>query len=552
MQLLAWRQSLRWLGPAVFIVAMGVGCRTSTSDVHRWGNTKQGPRKLVAVLTHDKYLIDLRVEAAKTLIEMKPRNGKRVGIVGEEGEPDNRGVINAIASLPADERNEIVGRLVPMLVAEMGKPIPSPQAGQPAPVDTSFPFKDAAFALLTYERERLVQNPADRSLLEQALAAWCVVDFARRVDDPSQLFGVEQVLKYLKADGVRAMPMLLAPEGKKTELIASLIADLGDAKTKLAASQRLVKIAADIASPQWKERKKPAVTAANEASKLKPTPEQFEAQLDQYQEEELLRIFSSMKRVAGVPIVEYLLSFAKDSSRPEKRRAAALAALEGNIVKSTTSDGDAKTLEQIGTVMEIARSDDTPDQVREQALRRVGEMPRKLVVERLFELFRHEKWKIRWMAADLVLSMSDSEQLAEVLTKLSEATKKLAIAEPLQYGFRIGELKGKTKPAALAAQFAAANQPIAARFSGLGYYFHYGTKAELPLVTTFENDTTKVPEAPDCEGNDQGCVWECEVVEGESRSVKEIATLGQFVKFCIEPAMESRKDPPKKNADPRE
>ena len=74
------KASLVTLGLAL---ALGTGaCRTSSEDVQRWARTVQGPKKLVAVLTHDKYPLELRVESALALIRMKPRNGRRVGIDG--------------------------------------------------------------------------------------------------------------------------------------------------------------------------------------------------------------------------------------------------------------------------------------------------------------------------------------------------------------------------------------------------------------------------------------------------------------------------------------
>ena len=81
-------------------LALGVaGCRTTTDDVHRWANTSQGPRKLVSVVTHDKYEIDLRIEAAMTLIGMKPRSGRRVGITQ---------LMEALNSMPETGRATIV------------------------------------------------------------------------------------------------------------------------------------------------------------------------------------------------------------------------------------------------------------------------------------------------------------------------------------------------------------------------------------------------------------------------------------------------------------
>ena len=64
--------------------AAAVGCRTSESDIQRWGETLNGPKKLEAVMRSDKYPLDWRTEAALTLIRMKPRNGRRIGIEGGE------------------------------------------------------------------------------------------------------------------------------------------------------------------------------------------------------------------------------------------------------------------------------------------------------------------------------------------------------------------------------------------------------------------------------------------------------------------------------------
>jgi hypothetical protein len=48
-------------------IALGTGvgaCRTNSEDVRRWATTVQGPKKLIAVLTHDKYPIELRVASS--------------------------------------------------------------------------------------------------------------------------------------------------------------------------------------------------------------------------------------------------------------------------------------------------------------------------------------------------------------------------------------------------------------------------------------------------------------------------------------------------------
>src|SRR5260221_1006511 len=146
----------------VAVLAFGAGisgCRTTTDDVHRWANTAQGPRKLVAVLVHDKYPMDLRVEAAMTLVSMKPRAGRRIGIGN---------LIDALNSLPERERAKIVGGMVPRLEAEIRKPA----TGTPeARIDSSIAYKDAAYALLTNDVGPLLSDNALVEGLRWALTA---------------------------------------------------------------------------------------------------------------------------------------------------------------------------------------------------------------------------------------------------------------------------------------------------------------------------------------------------------------------------------------------
>ncbi len=344
------------LGVTIGIGSASVGCRTTNDDIDRWTTTAQGPRKLVAVLTHDKYPTELRVEAAMGMVRMKARGGRRIGILGQDDQP---GLVGALESLPPASREKIVTRMVPKLEEEMKKAPPKAQAGQPAPADPSFEFKDAAFALLTHNEGVLMQNDENKKRLRAALAEWSMTNFAERLEESSQLYGVEQVLRELGAEGVVRLPEQMVPGAKKLDRMADLVSEIGDTKTKEAASQALVVVAKDIASDHWIKQKEPLVDAANKASKLNPTPEQFKAQLDQYQEEELLRVFASMKKVGQAPAVDFLLDFAK-TDKNEKRRAAALAALEGNLDKNKPN--------HVATFLDIAAGSDSPDTVRVLAL----------------------------------------------------------------------------------------------------------------------------------------------------------------------------------------
>ena len=520
------------LGIALGVGTAAVGCRTTTDDIDRWSSSVNGPRKLVAVLTHDKYPLDIRVEAAMAMVRMKPRGGRQIGILGQDDQP---GLVAALETLPPAEREKIVARMVPKLEEEMKKPPPKAQAGQPTPPDPSFPFKDAAFALLTTSDGALVQSDEIRKRIRSALADWCMTNFAERMDESSQLYGTEQVLRELGAEGVARLPEQIQPAAKKIDRMSDLIAELGDAKAKEAASNQLVIVAKDIASDHWIQQKSPIVDAANKTSKLSPTLEQFKAQLDQYQEEELLRVLGSMKKIGGAPVVAFLLDYAKTdkNEKHEKRRAAALAALEGNIDKNNPAD--------VAAVLDIASAADTPDAVRDVALRRVGELPRKLVVGKLYGLFDNDNWKIRWVAAELVLKMSDTSNVGEFMGKLARL-RQMAITEPLRYGALLGELKGKQKPVDIAVRYAARNEAVPVRLSALGYFYEWGTKSQLSQVAPYEQDRSRVPE---CKEGWQDCEWKCAIGEGKSLEVKDIRTVGEFVQFCVKPAMEKRTEPKK-------
>src|SRR5258706_15824770 len=125
------------------------GCRVSDTDVKRWGSTEHGPDKLVAVLTHEKYDWGLRVEAALELLRMKPRSGRRIGI--------NR-LVESMALLAPEERKKLIEGMLPQLVAEINQVPPPPVPGQPPPIDNSYAYKDAAMAILTYDKAVLVSD----------------------------------------------------------------------------------------------------------------------------------------------------------------------------------------------------------------------------------------------------------------------------------------------------------------------------------------------------------------------------------------------------------
>jgi hypothetical protein len=310
-----------------------------------------------------------------------------------------------------------------------------------------------------------------------------------------------------------------------------LVADFADPPTKLLASQKLVAVAKEVNSEAWIKQKAPSVEAANRASKLTPTPDQFRKQLVQYQEEELLRIFASMKKIGGKPVVDFLLAFAQDKNESEKRRATAMAALQGNLERNNLAHAE--------VALAIAAAPDTPDQLRDVAFARLGEFPRQMILGKLYDLFKSDNWKVRWVAAELILKTSDTSELPQFFSKLGQADD-IAITEPLRYGALIAAMKAgpNSPPAAqIVDKYASSTHPVQVRMTALGYYFEMGTRADLAKVEPYTSDRAK---APSCKEGAKECEWKCEVGPSDKRETKDIDTLGDFVTYCVKPAMEGR------------
>jgi hypothetical protein len=102
-----------------------------------------------------------------------------------------------------------------------------------------------------------------------------------------------------------------------------------------------------------------------------------------------------------------------------------------------------------------------------------------------------------------------------------------------------GPLSASSKTAAsLAAKYSSAGNSVPARLTALSYYYSSGTPAELARVEAFEKDNTATPK---CKADAKECEWKC-TVQGANGAdeTKEIKTVGEFVEFCVTPAMQKR------------
>ncbi len=394
--------------------------------------------------------------------------------------------------------------------------------------------------MLTHDGTVIISDEGLKQSLKSALVEWAMADFEHRLENRTQAYGMEQLLRFIGPMAVAGLPKLMTRDAVRLDQMASLVAELGDDKTKAAASAALVVIAQYTLSDEWAKVKTPELQKANADSKLEPTEKQFQAQLAEFQDEELIRVFGSMRKVGQRPVIDFCLDFAAKKDQSEKRRQAALAALEARLDRNNPDD--------IKRVLAIAASD-APDIVLDQAFKRLGELPREQVIDKLYDLYKTDKWKVRRAAAMTVLKMSTVKNIDEFMAKLPEggAAKGFAMPEALAYGASLGDLKEGKPVDALRKYFTTGG--ATARVTALAYWFTFGTTADLSQVQPLEGDGAKVPV---CD-TDPDCKWSCEIAKegakdpAKDRESKDIKTVGEFVKYCVEPAMKERQpEPPKK------
>jgi hypothetical protein len=501
--------------------ALTTGCRVNEDDVHRWESTERGPEKLVAVVTHDKYAYALRTEAALSLIRMRPRSGRRIGI---------ELLTNSLSDISADARQNIVDGMTPELEHQMQASAPAKASDNTVAPDPSVPYKDAAFAMLQHEPP-LVTSDSSKTRLLAALTHWVQTDFETRLENPAQQFGIEQMMRFLGSASVHDLPGLITESSSKIDRICGLVSDLGDDATKLAASQALVTLAKKIDSQAWIDKQTPLVQDADNRSNQKVTPDQLKQQVLKFQDQELTKVFSSMKRLGGRPVIEYLIQFGGDPKHSAERRKTSLAALEGRVDKNNASD--------VERIFAIAKDDATPDDVRDIAFQRLGELPKEQSLPKFYALFQNKRWKVRWVAAEQVLRIITPKQLPDFFNHLP-ATH-MAMQEPLSYGgliLRMEPPPGEPKPKDLMMGYLGSGQ-IGAKLTALGY-FYQGKKADASVVDSKGADPTPVPK---CEKDDD-CGWTCDIpkagaADKNDKESKTIVTVGEFAKYCIEPSMVS-------------
>ena len=485
-------------------------------------STEQGPDKLAAVFTHDKYDHQLRVEAGLELMRMKPRSGRRIGVSR---------LIDCLAQLSPEERKKLIDGMLPQIVSHMkAPPARGARRASPRRPTRRYAYKDAAMAMLTYDKAVLVSDEASRKQLTDALIEWSQHDFEHRLDNTTQMFGMEQMMRTIGAPAVKGLPALIS-ENSKYDRIASLVAELGDQPTKEAAAAKLVELAKQTGSQAW-------------IDKTKPVGRRSQPRLEDHAHPRAAA--KAARPIPGGGADQDLRLHQEGRDAPGARLLPLGGERQG--AKREATPGRA------GRHRRHASTATTP-----ATSKRCWRSPRPTTRPTACAISPSSASArcraIRWCKSSTGSSIRTNGRCAgwrrgrcsacRAPTSWPSSCRHLpaglapgfALTEPLSYGGLIDKMTVKgPKPREAVMPFLKEGS-LAARLTALGFFYATGKAADAKVLAPFEADRLPVPKTDDPEAK-----WQCEVpkADGKETETKDIKDVGEFVRFCVTPAMKAR------------
>ena len=272
-------------------------------------------------------------------------------------------------------------------------PPPKPADGADVQPDPSIPYKDAAFALLSHEPPLATRREDEGRPDRRAHAVG-----ADRLREPrrQQLAAVRR-----RADHA----LLWAPE--REDAPEHHQRDVDEGRQGLPARRRHRRRRHEEARERGARRRsarastrrrgstssgRSSIEAEREGTRSRATPQQVADQLKQYQEQELEKVFTNMKRVGGRPVGRVLprLRAGQGQEREDADRRP----------RGAREPRRQERPERRRTIFDIIRDDANPDAVRGVAMARLGELPKDMILPKLYSLF-DKKWQVRLDAAQV-------------------------------------------------------------------------------------------------------------------------------------------------------
>ncbi|HEX3770703.1 MAG TPA: hypothetical protein VHV30_07565, partial [Polyangiaceae bacterium] len=148
-----------------------------------------------------------------------------------------------------------------------------------------------------------------------------------------------------------------------------------------------------------------------------------------------------------------------------------------------------------------------------------------------------KKWKVRLDAAKMILKTISTKDLPDFMAHLPANDKtKIALSEPVTYGNLIMQMDpaGGPKPRDVLNKYL--QGPLGPQLTAIGSYYS-ASKKEGAALSSLEESKVAIPK---CDPADE-CGWQCDVAKAPGSQEKEskaVTTVGEFVRWCIEPSLQ--------------
>jgi len=460
------------------------GCKATSADVDRWSRTENGPTKLVSLVEHPRYGVELRARALLGIATIDRAELDSFELFTE--------TIDHLAASNDADKTAVFEALIPGLVRAMNGGDRPVRVGDPPSTEMGH-AKDASVELVRH----LTGAPRER--LMRAVMAYFAGDFARRA-----MVGSHGPEDTARAFGPASLPVLATALNARLDKdsiakIASIIAAVGDDATKRTTAERLVAIEREIEGAPFFEWLQTEVRRSLSVGNETPSATRVLGSATLTRESLLVSgVFPAMKSLSSVPVIgTRLLELA--ATKPaanlptalkamlEERRSHALSALEGGA-----------TAAHVEPLLALALDASNPPTLREVAFDRLAETRATSVIPRMLPLVattglegtaaeQQAARQLRARAAELVLQIGGASGLSVLFATLpTDPTVTFEPAELEGYANRVAAMH--PVPDSIRADLRAAQWWR--RVIAIHVIAKTGSAADVALLERTESDAT--------------------------------------------------------------
>lgn len=180
---------------------------------------------------------------------------------------------------------------------------------------------------------------------------------------------------------------------------------------------------------EWLDEQTTVVKDYNKKNNPNATDAQAAVRSNKIEERRLTEeVFPAMKKVGGRPVVDYLFTYAADGQSSPSAVAS----------RSPRSYKDASTRTTGGSRARSPLRRTTTPRIRSRRVPAPRRVPKDLPGAQ--HPLQPKKWKVRWVAASLVLLIVTTKQVPDFMARLPKTpATKMGMTEPLSYGGAISE-----------------------------------------------------------------------------------------------------------------